>query len=307
MRSSKLFTSTLALLAAMSLSAVAGESHVRFERAGDQNAALQCAVSHLRAPNSDVEIVLYGVVHIADAEYYARVQRDLDSYDVVLYEGVAPGSEAPTEEDKSLGELQMAMGEMLGLTFQKDGIDYTRPNLVHADMNMDQLKEAMGGGSINPMGQFMDAEQMKRMAPMMKMAASFGKMLMEQNPEMRNNLKMQMGGQLGNADSDQLAQGLGQDAAKVILIDRNKVVMDVLARQMETTKSGTIAIFYGAAHMPDFVERLGQLGFTIQSKRWMTAWKVGNGVGEDEAPAPSAPRPSQPATPAPTNEGPRWF
>ena len=201
----------------------------------------------------------------------------------------------------------MAMGEMLGLTFQKDGIDYTRPNLVHADMNMDQLKEAMGGGSINPMGQFMDAEQMKRMAPMMKMAASFGKMLMEQNPEMRNNLKMQMGGQLGNADSDQLAQGLGQDAAKVILIDRNKVVMDVLARQMETTKSGTIAIFYGAAHMPDFVERLGQLGFTIQSKRWMTAWKVGNGVGEDEAPAPSAPRPSQPATPAPTNEGPRWF
>jgi hypothetical protein len=306
MRRTKLFTTTLALLLGVAAHAVAGESYVRFEKNNENDAALQCAVSHLRAPNSDVEIILYGVVHIADADYYARVQQDLDSYDVVLYEGVAPGSTAPTEEDKTLGELQKAMGELLGLTFQKDGIDYTRQNLVHADMNMDQLKEALGGGSINPMGQMMDAEQMKQMAPMMKMAASFGKVLMENNPQMRNRLKMQMGGQLGNADGDQLAKGLGENAAKAILIDRNKVVMDVLARQLETTKSGTVAIFYGAAHMPDFVERLAEQGYTVTSKRWMTAWKVGDGVGPDEAPAPTQPRASQPA-PAQPAEGPRWF
>jgi hypothetical protein len=236
-------------------------------------------VAHFRAPDKDVEIVLYGVVHIADGEYYARVQQDLDSYGVVLWEGVAPGKEAPTDADKGLGELQGAMGEMLGLTFQKDGIDYTRKNLVHADMNMDQ--------------------------PFLKMIASLGKALMQGNPAMQNQLKMQMGRQLGSADSNQLAQGLGKKAADVILYERNKVALDVLKKQLETTKDGTIAIFYGAAHMPDLEAKLGEMGFARTSKRWMTAWKIGEGMGEDEAAAPGAP--TQTPAPTPQPKGPRWF
>lgn len=291
----------IALALGLAGAASANDSYVRLEKGQSaKDAALQCAVAHFKAPGSDVEVILYGVVHIADADYYARVQQDLNSYSVVLFEGVAPGKEGPTEEDKGLGELQGAMGEMLGLTFQKDGIDYTQKNLVHADMNMDQLKEAMGGGSINPLGQLMGADQMKNMAPFMKMLATMGKAFMENNPAMRDQMKMQMAQQLSRADMGALQQGLGEKAAEAILYKRNAVVLEKLEQQLQTTKSGTVAIFYGAAHMPDLEAHLAEKGWTRSSKRWMSAWTIGAGA-PDAAEAGSAPAPSTKA------KGPRWF
>lgn len=290
---------TLALLLGLAAPAFAGpDPYVRFEQEG-RNAALQTAVAHFTHPESQVEIVLYGVVHIADKAYYDTVQADLDSYDVVLYEGVAPGKTEPTDEDKSLGEMQKAMGELLGMTFQKDGIDYTRSNLVHADMNMDEFKKAMGGESINPMGQMMGKEQMKMMGPMLKTLAQLGK----GNSFMQNQFKMMMAKQLGTAD---LNGALGQKATQVILIERNKVVMKVLAEQLKKTTSGKIAIFYGAAHNPDFEERLAALGWGKQSKRWMSAWTIGEGVSKGQTPQEKSPGDTQPA-PVKPKSGPRWF
>lgn len=290
------------------------EPYVRYARGQSaEDGALQVAVATFRHPTRDQVVVLYGVVHIAEAEYYARVQQDLDSYTTVLFEGVAPGSEEPTEADKSLGEMQQVMGEMLGLTFQKDGIDYTRPNLVHADMTMDQLKERMGGGTINPMGQFMDEKQMAAMAPIMKMIAGLGKALMQNNPRMRDQLKRQMADRLANTDLSALPGEMGEKMHQVILIERNDVCMKVLERQLEAQHDGSIAIFYGAAHMPDFEQRLLGMGFTRAEKRWMSAWKIGAGV-DDGWTAPGAPaRPTQPArepapaTPARPGEEKRWF
>lgn len=289
------------------------ESYVRYaEGETAEDGALQTAVATFRHPTRDQVVVLYGVVHVAEADYYAKVQQDLDSYTTVLYEGVAPGKEEPTEADKSLGEMQKVMGELLGLTFQKDGINYTRQNLVHADMTMDELKERMGGGTINPMGQFMDEKQMASMAPIMKMVAGVGKMLMQANPRMRDQLKRQMANQLANADMSALGGQMGEKMHQVILIDRNVVCMKVLEQQLEAQHDGSIAIFYGAAHMPDLEERLGALGFTLTEKRWMSAWRVGNGVDDGwvapGAPAPSQARPAQPApTPAAPSDGKRWF
>jgi hypothetical protein len=313
------FLTSLALLLGLGASASAQDSYVRIQQGdGPSDAALQCAVGSFRSADRDVEVILYGVVHVADAEYYATVQRDLDSYTSVLYEGVAPGTEEPTESDRALGDLQQLMGDMLGLQFQKDGIDYTRSNLVHADMNMDQLKEALGGGSINPMGQFMSEEQLEQMAPMLRMAANFGKMMMESNPGMRDQLKMQFANQLGNAD---LGSALGDQMTQVILIDRNEVAFNVLLEQLETQQSGTIAIFYGAAHMPDLENRLAEIGFGLTSKRWMSAWQIGNGVPSDAAPAAGccpedgacegcegeAPAAAPQSTPAQPADGSRWF
>lgn len=279
------------------------EAYVRYTE-GDrrQDGALQCAVATFRHPTRNQTVVLYGVVHIADAEYYARVQQDLDSYTTVLYEGVAPGKEQPTEADKSLGDMQKVMGEMLGMTFQKDGIDYTRKNLVHADMTMDELKEKLGGGTINPMGQLLSEEQMKSMAPIMKMIAGLGKMFMQNNPEMQSRMRAQFAQQLANADMAQLGGQMGEKMARVILIDRNEVCMKVLGQQLETQQDGSIAIFYGAAHMPDLQQRLEAQGFTLAEKRWMSAWKVGGGV-DDGWTAPNQAVP----VPAPADGEKRWF
>ncbi|MBL4846740.1 MAG: hypothetical protein JKY65_14555 [Planctomycetes bacterium] len=298
-RSSSL--AALALILGFAAPTLAGPgSYVRFEQEG-RDAALQTAVAHFTHPDKNVEIVLYGVVHIADKSYYDAVQRDLDSYDVVLYEGVAPGKTKPTEADKGLGEMQKAMGELLGLTFQKEGIDYTRKNLVHADMNMDQLKEAMGGKTINPMGQLVSPEMLKQMGPMLKGLAQLGK----SSPGMQRMFKTMMAKQLGNAD---LSNALGKKATQVILIERNKVVMKVLAEQLKKTTTGRIAIFYGAAHNVDFEQRFKALGWTRSSKRWMSAWTIGNGISSgEEAPAPTR-SPTRESTPAvKPKTGARWF
>jgi hypothetical protein len=300
------FAAFLALTLGLGSSAFgqqAPETYVRYADGGrQQDGALQCAVATFRHPTRDQTVVLYGVVHIADAEYYARVQQDLDSYTTVLYEGVAPGKEQPTEADKSLGDMQKVMGEMLGMTFQKDGIDYTRKNLVHADMTMDELKEKLGGGTINPMGQLLSEEQMKSMAPIMKMIAGLGKMFMQNNPEMQARMRAQFAQQLATADMEKMGGQMGEKMARVILIDRNEVCMKVLNQQLETQQDGSIAIFYGAAHMPDLQQRLEAQGFTLTEKRWMSAWKVGKGVDDGWTP------PNQ-GVPVPTpSEGERrWF
>ncbi|MEZ6185981.1 MAG: hypothetical protein R3F62_13350 [Planctomycetota bacterium] len=288
-------------------------AHVRFQQGAGDNAALQCAVSTYSHPDSEVEIVLYGVVHIADKTYFDRVQVDLDGYTTVLFEGVAPGKKQvePDESLKSIGEMQGAMGEMLGLTFQKDGIDYKQGgNMVHADMNTDQLMEALGGQSMNPLGGIMDEGQMKAMAPMMKMFMQLGKQLTKNNPKMQNMLKMQFARQLGGGGGAQ-AQMMEGKFGKVILQDRNAVVMNVLDTQLQKQKKGTIAIFYGAAHMPDFIERLGKLGWGQTSKRWMNAWTIGEGVEETHEGTPRetpTPAPSSKGQPQPTTTGKaRWF
>lgn len=294
----KLLT-TLAVVLFLATGALADETFVRLAEDGP-NAALQTAYATYTRDGSDVQIVLYGVVHIGEAAYYERVQQDLDSYDVVLWEGVKP--EDPSKVDESaanLGKLQQTMGELLGLTFQKDGIDYTRKNLVHADMTWEQFQAALGDGKeggLSPFGNFIDAETLEKMAPMIEMAARIGKAFMEGNPEMRDNFKLQMARQLGG-DIDLGAQ-LGEKVAQVILEERNKVAMKVLETELDKRQSGSIAIFYGAAHMPDFEARLAAMGYHRTDKRWVSAWQIRKGIESDPADGPAAPK----AAPAPSQD-----
>ena len=76
---------------------------------------------------------------------------------------------------------------------------------------------------------------------------------------------------------------LGNKIAKAILYDRNDVVYSILEKQLRSRKKGSIAIFYGAAHHPDFVKRLTEDGFTEIDKRWMPAWQLGEGVEVEES------------------------
>ena len=292
-------------------------TYVRFERgerAGD--AALQTAVAHFRHPDKNVEVILYGVVHIADMDFFDRVQEDLDGYDMVLYEGVGRPGEKPDESMKGLGEIQGLMGEAMGLSFQKEGIDYTRKNLVHADMSMEELQEAMGGGSISPLGNLLTEDQVRQMLPILKAGGKILKGFLASIPRLQDQMKLMLGNQLGNAD---LQGALGQRATRAILYDRNQVVFDILEEKLATAaKKGTrtIAIFYGAAHHPDLEKRLEAIGFGQTSKRWMTAWTIGNGVGttpQTRARGPKmAPRtrPVRPIRPGRTKDAPksgRWF
>lgn len=277
----------MALLLALLLfpHAVADGSFVRMKDGKTSaDAALQTAYAVYTSPTSNVEIVLYGVVHIAEEEYFDQVQQHLDGYDVVLFEGVSPteGIE-PDDTMKAIGKLQGVMGELLGLQFQKDGIDYTRTNLVHADMTQQQLLDAVDGdmSALFPMAGLLENDGLKQILPMLEGGLGFLKPLMDSQPEMRDNLKRQMASQLSGTDMS----AMGGAMQEVLIEARNEVAMQVLHKQLETTTSGSIAIFYGAAHMPDFEKRLAAMGFTQKEMRWESAWNIGAGVQEEDQPA----------------------
>lgn len=300
------FAAALALCLGLAPVLEAQDGYTRFKQGKtDKDAALQIAQATFEKPGSDVKIVLYGVVHIADKAYYSAVQKDLDAYDVVLWEGVKPGKRKvkPDESLKNLGEMQKMLCEILGLTFQKDGINYKRDNFVWADMDSDQLQDAFGkdANKAQPGAGMFNQDMLKNMGPMLKMGAQFMKFLFKSQPQMRSKMKMQFAQQLSNAGSGAKMPGMSDDFQRVILVERNKVVMKFLKKQMKTTKKGSIAIFYGAAHMPDLAKRLNKMGFKETDRSWKTAWKIGKGA--------SAKGGSRPKTQSPKKSGKkkRWF
>ena len=91
---------------------------------------------------------LIAAVHIADKAYYERLNREFADYDVVLYELIAPEEGAklrpgPHNSHGLLSSVQSGVGGILNLEFQLDHIDYTRKNMVHADMSPDQFAKSM--------------------------------------------------------------------------------------------------------------------------------------------------------------------
>lgn len=255
-------------------------SYIRYKQGSNptQDGDLQIAVTDYISSNSKVTVTLYGVVHVADAEYYKRVQQDLDKYDAVLYEGIKT-DQKPNPETKGLNAIQKLLGNILGLQFQKDGIDYKRPNLVHADITFEELNKSMDGQSITPFGQYLNDDNLKIFTSFTELAGDLIKSIMDAQPELRSSLKAQFAQQLNSADVTKI---LNPKMYQSIVVERNQIVINVLEKQLkECPDKKTYAIFYGAAHMPDFNSRLEKLGYKKTTHRWLTAWHIGEGSEEN--------------------------
>ena len=67
---------------------------------------------------------------------------------------------------------------------------------------------------------------------------------------------------------------LGGTINRLLVEDRNKACIKVLQQQLTAGKK-KIAIFYGAAHMPDFDKRLKEdFGMKRTESEWLTAWDL---------------------------------
>ena len=60
----------------------------------------------------------------------------------------------------------------------------------------------------------------------------------------------------------------------MLIQDRNETAMKVLAEQLRKGHR-RVAIYYGAAHMPDFEKRLvADHDMQLAGTRWLTAWDL---------------------------------
>ncbi|MFM8980503.1 MAG: hypothetical protein ACKOSS_08580 [Planctomycetia bacterium] len=108
-------------------------------------------------------------------------------------------------------------------------------------------------------------------------------------PGVRRSLKSMLGRMMGSM-GPRMGALLGSEASELIVERRNAVALERLAQVPASARS--VAIFYGAAHLPDLERRLLAQGYRRAGSRWLLAWDL------SAAPAAAPAAPAAPATPA---------
>lgn len=269
--------------------------YLRVEKtASGEAAALQTSIVRLVSKDgpSGPLVDLVSAVHVGDASYYKTLDKQLEQYDAVLYELVAPeGAQLPpmrsaaTVPQDPLAFLMAAGKRLFGFHGQIESMNYQRPNFVHADLSPTEMMQAWTARGDNGLTIALSAAaeivrsvnlQSQALQNNTGAAPAFN---MEEtdilglltDPEAPIKFKRMLAGYFESSD---LAQGLGQTLSTILIDDRNKEVVRVLNEQIAQGKK-RIAIFYGAAHMPDMEKRVAELFKMKRSKwHWITAWDL---------------------------------
>lgn len=255
---------------------------VRVDRQGDTPRALQTAVAKYEiqsGPYKGVKVDLVGAVHIGSKEYYQELNKRFKKYDAVLYELVADESSNKPDARQSAGlnplaGLQTGMKEALQLSYQLIDVDYSPKNFIHADMSpaefmadMEERKDGFIGTFARLLGAGI-AEQSTRRGQRQQ-AEMMSAMLSKDPIKMRRVLAEQF-----DSMNSQMAGFADKDGKSTILTERNRKAFEVLSQELENGKKN-IAVFYGAAHLPDMHQRLiNDHQATMLSIEWVDAWPL---------------------------------
>jgi hypothetical protein len=247
--------------------------------------------------NAGVELKLVSAIHIGEKSYFESLNKDFEAEDAVLYELVKekgaplPGPEAMRKKAAEggdaganpIGQLQRFLKDTLDLEFQLDVIDYTKKNFIHADMDKAQFEKAQAerGESFetlmlqqllaamkNPQahalpGNANGGDETETLKELVKLVT---------RPDMERQVKTFVAKQMDQMDD--AAMGLDGPGGSVILTERNKAALKVLDQTVKDGKK-KIALFYGAAHMPDMSKRVREMGFRPSGPvEWKTAWDL---------------------------------
>jgi hypothetical protein len=234
--------------------------------------------------NADgVTVHLVAAVHIGERDYFDGLNQSFRLRDAVLYEMVK-GKDQPLPEPgvenqshSPIGQFQRLLKSSLNLDFQLDCIDYTQPNFIHADLDAETFEKMQNerGESMTMLILKQMFEQMSK--PMPEVNAEDEEKQLEElvrvftRPDSERRMKAMLAKQLVQMEGD----GMGFDMMNgtVILTERNKAAMKTLEKALKDGKKD-IAIFYGAAHMPDLSQRLTKMGFEPVASDWRMAWDL---------------------------------
>lgn len=233
-----------------------------------------------------VIVDLISAVHIGDKKYYEELNEIFDDYDVVLYELVAdkknnvpkPNVKRKGRVPSAIGLMQAGMGDLLELVHQLKHIDYTKKNMVHADMSPKEFAKSM---------------EEREESFLKLMFKSMGHQMAQQGKSGGNNdlalmmaffqksralaLKRAMSKQFEDMDSMMAIFG-----DSTIIVERNKVALQRLREQIDAGEQ-KIAVFYGGGHMPDMHKRLvSEFHLVPAGERWVAAWEL-TAPAKDEA------------------------
>ncbi len=262
---------------------------IRVVRADDKPVALQTSIEQFSGSDgsdSGVVVDLVGVVHVGDQSYYEDLNRRLQQYDVVLYELVAPEDRRtpqPHSNESGFRWLHRLAQSSLGLSSQLDFIDYTAKNFAHADLSPAEMSAAMEARGDNALTVAMSAfaDVLRQANRQARESGESGSPSADSSRDLvahladdsqGQGLKTQLALQFDRMSRSETS--LGPTLHQLLVSDRNEAAMKVFQRELAKGKR-RIAIFYGAAHLPDFANRLEQeFGLTHQETTWLDAWDL---------------------------------
>jgi len=220
---------------------------------------------------NEVKVTFLGAVHIADKAYYTDLNTRFKTYDRILFEMIGGEKIAqikkPEVEEKSspIANMQKMASSFLKLTNQKDEIDYTAKNFVHADLTMaefEKLQKDRGESLLSfALEAAKNADATNDPSPLSLMSA-----LMSGNADQAKLLLID-----ALAGGDEAMGGLMNPS--VIITDRNAKALQILEAQIKAGNKN-LGIFYGAAHFPDMEKSLIAQGYKKTKQEWLTAWSI---------------------------------
>ena len=225
---------------------------------------------------------LVGAIHVAEKSYYKDLNKLFEEYDVVLYEVVAEEGTRPepSEEDKMpssvIGFAQFQFANVLGLVHQLEHIDYKKENMVHADLSPKEFAEAQKARDDGFAAMYFRelGYNMARKNPNAAEVDDSKVILALFKKNRKRALKDALADQFATMDSEMAMKGTSDGTS--IITDRNNRVLEKLKGILDEGSKKKIAIFYGAAHLPEFSEKL-QSDFHMKPQDdktiWLEAWK----------------------------------
>jgi hypothetical protein len=272
--------------------------YIRFAE-DEKSARLEIAIKSFKLP-SEATIDLIGVVHIADADYYAELNKRFDAYDAVLFELVgdpeALKQQDPADVEESGGGaihfIQTTAGRLLKLTFQLGRIDYTKANMVHADATAEEFARMQKERGESMLTLFIRAMKAHLSGDLDSLPVheldTFGLIRILMSKDSAAEFKIVLAKMFDQAES--MTSILEGPKGSAILSGRNDVVMKKIREVIADKKKRRLAVFYGAAHMPGIEAMLlGKLKAVAHGEEWLAGWTMPRAPKENEAPAAEKP------------------
>ncbi|MEE9392170.1 MAG: hypothetical protein V3W41_06670 [Planctomycetota bacterium] len=274
-------------LQATRLGALAPNTHqektrfIRYSK-GRKIQRLETAIVQYRSEEADLDITLVSAVHIGDRSYYDSLQKKLQPYPHVLFEGLKPDPELNEDSLLTLlDRLQNQLKDYLALEHQRDRLVTTGKNFVHADLSakdvQQRLKEAKitlvpAANIVQSMGPLL-SRFLKALEP--KEDGKTPAFLNLIRDRAKRSLAQVLGD--GNAYYQRFKRREEEKRDAIIIEARNEHALLELDRLRGLKTTRRVAILYGAGHMADFERRLKKRmpDLSLRKVEWLAAWTIG--------------------------------
>ena len=264
--------------------------YVRVVDDGTNLVQLQMAVrKFVPARSRGPAIWLVSASHIGDPAYYRELQARLSRPTLVLFEGIRPDADSPprfvdtNSASSDLGTLQQTAARSLGLVFQLDAINYHCPNFRNSDLSVAELQQLLAqpaAGGTAAQGEFNSLVSAMQGDTLMGYLINTILRFIGSDTKLRAEARLvliEMLGQLrGDLSQLQNLPPALQRLLQTLIDSRNqKVLSDLKPALRRVPSHGSIALFYGTAHMDNLEQRLcAELHYRSVADEWLTVCSV---------------------------------